>query len=290
MNVTSLTNFVVRTDTISAYMAAINKIPLLTAQEEKDLFAKYESSTDEQEKIDIRNEIITRNLRFNFAVAKRYSNGDLLPDLINVGTIGMFEAFEKYDWREDVRFCSFAVWHIRRAINAYLNKENLLVRPKNNVRVAPKVKKIENDFFLKNGRKPYPIEVIDILRKEYGIDVKDEIDIYGAHVDKIDSTLSDDDDFTFENSQLFTEKTSVENDYESDIDTDEMSYQVEMMMKSLTDREKVIICMAYGYGGYNREYKDKEIGEKLGLTSERVRQLRNGALKKMRAAHVVNAD
>ena len=318
MNVTNLTSFVVRTDTISAYMAAINKIPVLTAQEEKDLFAKYEGlketeqlckdilntfKTDEtiegyrrelektqQEMIDVRNEIITRNLRFNFAVAKRYNNGDLLPDLINVGTIGMYEAFEKFDWREDIRFCSFAVWHIRRAINAYLNKENLLVRPKNNVRIAPKVRKIENDFYLKNGRKPYPIEVIEILRKDYGIDVKDEIDIYGATVDRIDSPIGDDEDFTVEDSQAFNEKTSVDNEYDMAVNTDEMSYHVEQLMKTLTDRERVIICMAYGYGGYNREYKDKEIGEKLGLTSERVRQLRNGALKKMRAAHVVTAD
>lgn len=288
MNVTNLTNFIVRTDTISAYMQAMNKIPLLTAQEEKDLFARYESSTDEEEKTKIRNEIITRNLRFNFAVAKRYSVGDMLPDLIEVGTVGMYEAFKNYDWRNDVRFCSFAVWYIRRAINAYLTRENPLVRPKNNVRVAPKVRKIENDFFLKNGRKPYPIEVIDILRKDYGLDVKDEIDVYGAHVDRMDSALGDDDDYTFENSQLFNEKTSVDNEYDATAEDEDTSYRVKTLMNVLDDREKKIICMAFGYG-YPREYKDKEIGHAMGLSSERVRQLRHGALKKMRATHMSDA-
>lgn len=318
MNVTNITNFVVRTDTINAYMAEINKIPVLNQQEERDLFAKYESYQEEaqlcrdilatfqendklseytkkleaaeEKMVEIRNEIIARNLRFNFAVAKRYSTGDLLPDLINTGTVGMYEAFEKYDWHNGVRFCSFAVWFIRRAIYAYLNKENLIVRPKNNVRIAPKVKKIENDFFLKNGRKPYPIEVIDILRKDYGIDVKDEIDIYGTKVDRIDSSIGEDEDLTMEKSPVFNEKTAIDNEFDVKSDSEDMSYQVETMLKALTEREKQIVCMAYGYGGYPREYKDKEIGAAIGLTSERVRQLRHGALKKMRATYMSTAD
>ena len=326
MNINNITNFVVRTDTINAYMTEINKIPVLNAQEEKDLFAKYESYKEQEEsciaetnriyeleaqgdksehdklkslseeieavrekQIEIRNEIIARNLRFNFAVAKRYATGEMLPDLINVGTLGMFEAFERYRWKEEVRFCTWAVWYIRRAIHAYLNKENLMVRPKNNVRIAPKVKKIENDFFLKNGRKPYPVEVIDILRKDYGLDVKDEIDIYGAKVDRIESSIGDDEDLTMEKSPVFNEKTAIDNEFDEKSESEEMSYQVETMLKALTDREKQIVCMAYGYG-YNKEYKDKEIGVKLGLTSERVRQLRHGALKKMRATYMAKAD
>ena len=267
-------------------MAEINKYPLLTAQEEKDLFVKYESTDDEEEKTKIRNEIITRNLRFNFAVAKRYNTGDILPDLIDAGTIGMYDAFDKFDWREDIRFCSFAVWFIRRSINAYLNRETPMVRPKNSARIAPKVKKIENEFFLKNGRKPYPIEVIEILRKDYDIDVKDEIDVYGAKIDKIDAILSGDDDFTFEDSQVFNEKTSVVNGYETEIDEAAISYDVKVLMEALTEREKKVICMAFGYG-YNREYKNKEIGSALGLSSERVRQIKNEALKKMRAVSVI---
>ena len=327
MNVTNITNFVVRTDTINAYMAEINKIPVLNPQEEKDLFAKYESYVEEEtrakdqiiaiqnkeekdkapedaetirrlnseieqlrkQQAELRNEIIARNLRFNFAVAKRYTTGDLLPDLINTGTIGMYEAFEKYNWHNGIRFCSFAVWFIRRAIYAYLNKENLIVRPKNNVRIAPKVKKIENDFFLKNGRKPYPIEVIDILRKDYGIDVKDELDIYGTKVDRIDSSIGEDEDLTMEKSPVFNEKTAIDNDFDVKSESEEMSYQVETMLKALTEREKQIVCMAYGYG-YPREYKDKEIGAAIGLTSERVRQLRHGALKKMRATYIAAAE
>ena len=155
-----------------------------------------------------------------------------------------------------------------------------MVRPKGSVRIAPKVKKIENEFFLKNGRKPYPIEVVDILRRDYNIEA-DELDVAGIRVDKIDSYLGEDDDNTFERSPVFTEKTAVDNEYNDEIETEASNYLISEAMKELTDREKTIIRMAFGYG-YPREYKDKEIGEKLGLTSERVRQLRHGALKKMR--------
>lgn len=289
MDVTNVTNFVVRNDTVNAFISEINKSAVPTEREERDLFAKYEDAATEEEKTAIRNEIISRNLRFVYAVAKRYSTGDILPDLINVGMIGMYEAFEKYDWRSGNRFTTLAVWYIRRDINAYLTKDNLMVRPKNNVRIAPKVKKIENDFFLKNGRKPYPIEVMDALHREYGIDVKDEADIYGARVDRIDSHLGDDEDFTLEKSPVFNEKTAIDNEFDERSETDSAAYAVDVMMGSLNEREKTIVSMAYGYG-YPREYKDKEIGDAIGLTSERVRQIRHAAIKKMRAAYTANAE
>ena len=309
MNVKNITNFVVRTDTISEYLKEISKFKPLSPTEERDLFAEYEDCKEwvevcnqalvdknyspadtaewietrhknEERMQEIKNTILLSNLRFNFAVAKRYSNGEILPDLVNVGFIGMCEAFEKYDWHKDIKFYTLAVYYIRRAIYAYLVKENRLVRPKGSVRIGPKVKKIENEFYLKNGRKPYPIEVVDILRRDYQIEA-DELDVAGIKIDKIDSYLGEDDDNTFEKSPVFNEKTAVENAFDESVETESNNYALSEAMKVLNDRENTIIRMAFGYG-YPREYKDKEIGEALGLTSERVRQLRHGALKKMR--------
>lgn len=285
MDITNITNFVVRNDTINAFVSEINKATVPTAQEERDLFAQYESAKTEDEKIKIRNEVIFRNLRFAYAVAKRYSTDDTLCDLINTGVMGMIEAFEKYDWRSGNRFTTLAVWYIRRAINGYLNKENLLVRPKNGPRIIPKVKKIENDFYLNNGRKPTAAEVCDILKNDFGLDVKDELDIYGTHIDKIEQHLGDDDDNTFEKSSAFNDRTAVDNEYETQSNLEATRYAVNEALKVLNEREKTVICMAYGYG-YDREYKDAEIGEELDLTSERVRQLRHAAVKKMRSAYL----
>lgn len=287
MNVKTMTSYVVRNDTLDQYLKEISKYKILTAQEERDLFVKLEEAETEEEKTAIRNEIINSNLRLNFAIAKRYSTGDILPDLINVGVIGMYQAFEEgnFDWRRGTRWTTLAQYYIRRAILAYLGKENILVRPKNGMRLGPKVRKIENDFFLKNGRRPYPIEVIDALRRDYGIDVKDEIDIYGQRFDSIDDYIGDEDDNTFEKSGYFNEKTSVGNEYERTAEKDAATETVKEMMKVLTERERNIISMAFGYG-YTREYKDKEIGAAIGLTSERVRQIKKEAIKKMRAAAV----
>ena len=305
MNITNSSNYVVRNDLTQAYLRDIKKYPLMTKQEEMDLFAKYEDSVGRlksvqsmencpeklsiiarEEKIqnDLRNEIIMRNQRFNFAVAKRYDNNEILMDLVNVGTIGMYEAFEKFDYREGIRFCSFAVWFIRRAINAFLIKENLTVRTTNNTRYMPKVRKIENEFFLKNGRKPSGTEVMDILLEKYGVEVAAESDIYGVKVESIDASLGDEDDFTYEQCSEFAVATASENGFEEEVENESLSAATKRALSILNDREKTILCMSAGYG-YAKEYKDKEIAEVLGLTSERVRQLRHSATKKFAAAY-----
>ena len=305
MNITNSSNYVVRNDLTQAYLRDIKKYPLMTKQEEMDLFTKYEDSVERlksvqsmengpqkasiiarEEKIqnDLRNEIIMRNQRFNFAVAKRYDNNEILMDLVNVGTIGMYEAFEKFDYREGIRFCSFAVWFIRRAINAFLIKENLTVRTTNNTRYMPKVRKIENEFFLKNGRKPSGTEVMDILLEKYGVEVAAESDIYGVKVESIDASLGDEDDFTYEQCSEFAVATASENGFEEEVENESLSAATKRALSILNDREKTILCMSAGYG-YTKEYKDKEIAEVLGLTSERVRQLRHSATKKFAAAY-----
>lgn len=305
MNITNATNFIVRNDSTNAYLKDIKKYPVMTKQEEMDLFAKYEDSVERlnsvkfmdncpekasiiarEEKIqnDLRNEIIMRNQRFNFAVAKRYDNNEILMDLVNVGTIGMYEAFEKFNYKEGIRFCSFAVWFIRRAINAFLVKENLTVRTTNNTRYMPKVRKIENEFFLKNGRKPSGAEVMDILLEQYGIEVAAESDIYGVRVESIDASFGEDEDFTYEKCSEFAVVTASENEFEDSVENESLSLATRRALAGLNDREKTILCMFAGYG-YAKEYKDKEIAEVLGLTSERVRQLRHSATKKFAAAY-----
>jgi RNA polymerase sigma factor (sigma-70 family) len=306
MNIKAYENSItIRTDAVKRFLSDIQKTKVITSAEEKSLFSKYEDSVNrvnevkasnmpaataaniiaKEEKLqnEIRNEIILRNQRFNFAVAKRFNNGDILMDLVNVGTIGMYEAFQKYDYKEGVRFCSFAVWYIRRAINAYLVKENLSVRTTNNTRIMPKVKKIENDFFLKNGRKPSGVEVMDILMDKYGIEVAVESDIYGTRMESIDAYFGDETDNTFDKSEEYNNATASYNDYENEVENESLSLSMRRAMKVLSERERTIICMANGIG-YNKDYKDKEIGEELGLTSERVRQLRNSAQTKLAAA------
>lgn len=276
-----------RNDLVNAHLKDINKYHPLGAQEERDLFVKYEDSTDENERLAIRDKVINASLRYNYSIAKMYSNGDNLSDLIDAGYMGMCDAFKDYDWRKGVRFYTFAKWYIRRACNAFLSKDDMTVRTKNYAQVVPKVRKIEKAFSDRNGRTPTSEEIMAILKEEYGIEVNEEIDIYGARIEKIDAYIGDDEENTFEKSSEFNEKTAVYNEYESEIESESVKHTVDAAMAVLDDRERTIVSMAYGYGGYPREYKNKEIGEALGLTSERVRQILKGAVKKMRSAVVV---
>lgn len=307
MNVTNkAASFIVRTEVVKNYLSAINKEKIMTTQEEKIAFEKFEESVarmnslkacdmpysekqalikqEEDIQMNIRNEIILRNQRFNFAVAKRYDNNEILMDLVNVGTIGMYEAFEKYNYKEGFRFCTFAVWFIRRAINAYLVKDNITVRTSNNARILPNVKKIENNFILQNGRKPTSGEIVDILLEDFNIEVSNEFEIYATQMESIDDILSDDEENTFENTTEFINATASYNDYEQTVQQESYNRSIQKAMAALSDREKTIICMATGYG-YSKEYKDKEIADIIGLTSERVRQLRHSAKQKFAAAY-----
>ena len=164
MNISYTTgNNVVHTTLSNNFTREISHIPTLTPQEEKALFKEYAESKkreaaskdintikkEREIQVKIRQEVISRNQRFNYAIAKRYNSNELLMDLVSVGAIGMHEAFENFDYNEDnpVRFCTYAVYYIRRAINAYLNKDNLMVKTTNSNKIIPKVKKIRNKFF-----------------------------------------------------------------------------------------------------------------------------------------------
>ena len=290
-------NFLIRNIVSENYIREMSHIPMLTAQEERELFIKYEESqnrvkaalgtdnytmvkaTEEALQDEIRNEIISRNQRFNFAVAKRYDNKDIIMDLVSVGAIGMYEAFQKYNYKEDVRFCSFAIWYIRRAINAYLMKENLMVRTTNDSKLLPKVKRIESTFFAAEGRYPTVSEIKTILEKKYNIKDVDMADLFMVTTVSINEGPADD-EVTLEDVSEYAIATASYNEYEATAKNDDLKYRLNMELKKLTDRERIIICMSSGYG-YDKEYKDQEIAEELNLTSERIRQIKLSVRKKM---------
>lgn len=299
MDVNKFTNIIERTDVVAMYLHDIARIPEMTMDEEKSLFAEVEASKKRMEYArkhsdincmkreedfiaKLRAEVISRHQRFCFAVAKKYNSGKNIMDLVNEGTIGMQEAFDTYELSKNVRFCSYAVWFIRRKINAYLVKENLTVRSTVAIKVVPKVKKFENKFFAINGRMPSETEIIEYLDKEHNIKVNNRVDLHPLSINSINASITqDEDDAPYENSSEFAIKTASENSYEVSMEKDSLSYSLNMALSQLTDRERYIISRSAGLG-VPRPLKDAEIGEELNLTSERVRQIRIATQKKMR--------
>lgn len=289
-------NFIERGTVVDNYLRDLYHIPMLTKEEERDLFIKIEQSNirikkangnpivvAEETKIqdEIKKEIISRNQRFNFAVAKRYNNNDILMDLVSVGTIGMYEALEKYNYKEEIRFCTFAVYYIRRAINNYIMNEHVMIRTTNNTKLISKVKKVENEFFAKEGRKPSIQEIIDILEKKYDIKNTDAADFYAAATESIDGYPDEDDkSYTFENADEYTARTASYNDGDNSLNYEDTINIINNMLNGLSERDRTIICMAAGYG-YDKEYKDREIADVLEMSSERVRQIRNALQTKL---------
>lgn len=270
------TGFINADHSISVYLKEINKYKVLTAAEEADLIKKMRNGD-----IDARNHLIAANQRFVYAVAKRYGNDDNVLDLVNEGNIGLMQALDTFDASKGNRFLSYAIWYIRREINAYLNNDNLLIRKTNNTKTVYKLSKIKEKFYADNNRYPDVDEIAAILEAEYGLKIKDKTDLLDISTTSINTCFDDEDARAFENTPYFTEKTAVDNDYLPVMDDDFNSAVSGALISSLTEREQTVIKMSFGIG-YNKEYTNAEIAEELGMSSERARQLKNGAIEKMK--------
>ena len=260
---------------INTYLKEINQYKVLTASEEADLVEKMKNGDEAAKAL-----LVASNQRFVYAVAKRYGNEDNVLDLVNEGNLGLMQAIETFDPNKGNRFLSYAIWYIRREINAYLNNDNLLIRKTNNTKTVYKLSKIKAKFFAEHNRYPDVDEIAAILEVEYGVKIKDKSDLLDITTTSINTCFDDEDSRAFENTPYFTERTSVENEYQVDIEKEHNSAVSGALMSILTEREQTIIKMAFGIG-YNKEFTNAEIGEDLGMSSERVRQLKNGAIKKM---------
>ena len=267
--------FITADRSLNDYLKEINKYKILTAAEESELIKQMRNGDQ-----NARTKLIASNQRFVYAVAKRYGNEDNVLDLVNEGNIGLIQALDAFDETKGTRFLSCAIWYIRRQINGYLNSDNLLIRKTNNTKTVYKLSKIKEKFFAEHNRYPEVDEVADILENEYGLKIKDKTDLLDINTLSISTCFDDEDARAFENSPYFSEKTAVDSEYLTEMDQEFNSMVSGTLLSTLTEREKTIILMSFGIG-YNKEYTNAEIAEEVGMSSERVRQLKKTAIEKM---------
>lgn len=259
------------------YLNDISKQPLLTAEEEVKLAQRIRN--DDREALE---RLVCANLRFVVSVAKQYQNQGLtLPDLINKGNIGLIKAAEKFDETRGFKFISYAVWWIRQSILQALAEQSRMVRlPLNQVSAVSRINKLIMKFEQEHERKPSAYELSELI-DETPEKIRDSLRANGRPM-SINAPLGEGDDSTL------LEVISDENTPQADrgmIDKS-LATEIERMLDTLDEREKTIVEMCFGIN--NREMTLEEISEKFGLSRERVRQIREKALLKLRHSNKKN--
>ncbi len=256
---------------LDKYLQEIARYDLITIDEEVDLAQRIRQGDR------IALEKLTRaNLRFVVSVAKQYQNQGLsLPDLINEGNLGLIKAAEKFDETRGFKFISYAVWWIRQSIMQAVNEQSRIVRlPLNQVTTLSKYKKAIQEFEQKHQRKPSPEELSEIM--EIPVEkIKDTINVSGKNV-SVDAPFGEAEDGTLLDILQNSDAPKVDNS----LIRESLATEIERIFATLSDREAEILKDSFGIG--RQELTLEEIGIKFGLTRERVRQIREKAIRKLR--------
>lgn len=264
-------------EALDRYLNEIAREPMLTPEEEAELATKIHKGGKEGEQA--RDRLVSANLRFVVSVAKQYQNqGIFLTDLINEGNMGLVKAAEKFDETRGFKFISYAVWWIRQSIIEALAVKSRIVRvPLNQVGIAGKVNRATEQFVQLNGRIPSTQELSQIT----GIDentIESARDA-NSHTTSIDAPLGNEEGDNSMADILTSDNTSTNSD--SQLDRESMNQFINDLLKEvLNEREQTIIRESFGIGVMEKSLE--EIADEMGMTRERIRQVKEKAIRKIK--------
>ena len=264
-------------EALDRYLTEIAREPMLNPEEEAELAAKIHKGGKEGEQA--RDRLVSANLRFVVSVAKQYQNqGRFLTDLINEGNMGLVKAAEKFDETRGFKFISYAVWWIRQSIIEALAVKSRIVRvPLNQVGIAGKVNRASDQFIQQNGRIPSTHELAQLT----GIDentIESARDA-NSHTTSIDAPLGNDEGDNSMAEMLTSDDSSSNSD--SQLDRESMNQFINDLLKEvLNEREQSIIRENFGIGVMEKSLE--EIADEMGMTRERIRQVKEKAIRKIK--------
>lgn len=256
---------------LNQYLSDIAKIPMITPQEEVILTQKIREG--DQAALE---RLTTANLRFVVSVAKQYqSSGLTLGDLINEGNVGLVKAAKRFDETKGFKFISYAVWWIRQSILAAIAEQSRMVRlPANKVGDLSKIAKAASKLEQLHERQPTPEELAEALETT-AEKVSSALANSGRHL-SYDSPFSSEEDNT-----LLDVLRSAEPGTDREMMQESLSTDVADSLKILTDKEREILELFFGLK-HQHAHSLEELGERFDLTRERVRQIKDRALAKLR--------
>jgi RNA polymerase primary sigma factor len=261
---------------LEKYLQEIGKVELITPEEEVKLATLIKQG--DQRALD---RLTKANLRFVVSVAKQYQNQGLsLPDLINEGNLGLIKAAQRFDETRGFKFISYAVWWIRQSILQALAEQARIVRlPLNKVGLTNRIQKAFSQLEQQYEREPSAEELAEVLDMDIE-EVSSTLGINARHV-SMDSPLSEGEENTLidvlENPNA--EKTDNELDHNESLKT-----EIDRSLKTLTERQKEVICFFFGIG-VDHPMSLEDIGERFNLTRERVRQIKDKAITKLKTSN-----
>jgi RNA polymerase primary sigma factor len=261
---------------LEKYLQEIGKVELITPEEEVKLATLIKQG--DQRALD---RLTKANLRFVVSVAKQYQNQGLsLPDLINEGNLGLIKAAQRFDETRGFKFISYAVWWIRQSILQALAEQSRIVRlPLNKVGLTNRLQKAYSLLEQQFEREPSAEELAELLDMDLE-EVSATLGISARHV-SMDTPLAEGEDNTLldvlENPNA--ERTDNELDHKESLKT-----EIDRSLKTLTERQKEVICYFFGIG-VDHPMSLEDIGERFNLTRERVRQIKDKAITKLRATN-----
>ncbi len=258
---------------LEKYLQEIGKVELITPEEEVKLALRIKQG--DQRALD---KLTKANLRFVVSVAKQYQNQGLsLPDLINEGNLGLIKAAQRFDETRGFKFISYAVWWIRQSILQALAEQSRIVRlPLNKVGLTNRIQKAYSQLEQEYERDPSPEELAEVLELDTE-EVSATLGISARHV-SMDTPLSDGEDSTLmdvlENPNAERTEKNIEHN-------ESLKTEIGRSLTALTERQKEVVCYFFGIG-VDHPLSLEDIGERFNLTRERVRQIKDKAITKLR--------
>ncbi len=262
------------TASLDKYLQDIGKEGLITADEEVDLARRIKAG----DKVALE-KLTKANLRFVVSVSKQYQNQGLsLPDLINEGNLGLIKAAQRFDETRGFKFISYAVWWIRQSILQALAEQSRIVRlPLNQVGSLNKIKKATSMLEQQLERPPSPKEIAAAMElPEHKINAALKI---STRFVSIDAPVGQEEDTKF--LDLFVPKDTPNTD--EDLMRESLGKEIQRSLATLSEKERSVINLYYGLGEKTHEYTLEEIASKFNLTRERVRQIKEKAIRRLRS-------
>ncbi len=261
---------------LEKYLQEIGKVELISPEEEVKLATLIKQGC--QKSLD---RLTKANLRFVVSVAKQYQNQGLsLPDLINEGNVGLIKAAQRFDETRGFKFISYAVWWIRQSILQSLAEQSRIVRlPLNKVGMTNKVQKAFSLLEQQFEREPSAEELADLLDMDVE-EISATLRLNSRHV-SMDSPLSDGEESTLIDVMENSNADRADGDM---IHNQSLKTEIDRSLKTLTDRQKEVICFFFGIG-VDHPMSLEDIGQRFHLTRERVRQIKDKAITKLKASN-----